>query len=620
MLLGATGSLTESSTGASLHMLRSAGGAVDRAAILRESWGVATLDAGDLAAQDMATGSWLYLTGNPLLAKLAPGCGRATTLLEALEGQGLQAALAGVEGAFALVWWSARLGRLFLVRDRFGTEPFFYALRGHDLVFGSRIRDFCRFDGRGFELCPQGLLEFLSYCFLPGQRTLDRDVWRVPPGGVICFDPSSGRLQVERWYRLSFRDPLGGSEREIADAYRERLEHAVQRRIGDDAQAGAFLSGGMDSSSVVTFMRRHLPGEVRTFGFRCGGASFDESTYARSLAAELGTVHREVEYGEPESLSVLEAIEHMEVPFCDIGIEVGTWILARSATQDVGYLLTGDGGDELWASHPVYAAQRLIRTYDRAPIPRFVKQGLQTLTNLVHDSDRKRSLAVVAKRLLPAADLPRALGPFRWRTYYTKRQLGQLLVPHYAAEVGHSDPYACVLEAYRGYDGPDDGISPHLYNDYTTASSFYFSRLLLARSFGIETRTPFYDRELVEYGARIPAHLKLEGVERTKRLFRLAMEGVLPDVINHRKDKLGHSVPLKNWLRADGPLGQRVRDALRDPRSALTGVLRTDLLDRWIGEHQSRRHNHSHRLWAAFVLDAWIRSRIAREQRPRLAA
>jgi asparagine synthase (glutamine-hydrolysing) len=193
--------------------------------------------------------------------------------------------------------------------------------------------------------------------------------------------------------------------------------------------------------------------------------------------------------------------------------------------------------------------------------------------------------------------------------YYTRRELANLLQPTLARRLMEIDPYACVLDAFQGYDGPEDGLSEHLYNDYRTASSFYFSRLMLARSFGVEVRTPFYDRQLVEFGARIPAHLKLEGIERTKRLFRKAMEGVLPEVINGRKDKLGHSVPLKNWLRLDGLLGRGVREALRASDSPAAEILRPRYLERLINEHSSRRHNHSHRLWAAFVLDAWIRER-----------
>ena len=574
------------------------------AAVVRRPWNIATLDANDLFAVDSSTGSWLEICGNPLIEGVSH---RAQWLLRVLRERGFPA-LAQVEGSFAFVWWDAPRGRLVLLRDRFGAEPFYYTHRDTDLVFGSRVRDFGTLDGRAFEFSPQGVVEFLTYCFIPGDATLDRDVWRVPAGSYVQFDPITRKASVEPWYRLSYAQPLERDEATITRRYRDLLESAVVRRLSG-SPAGAFLSGGMDSSSVVTFMRRHLPGEIDTFGFRCAGASFDESHYARGLAKELSTQHSEVEFGEAQSLDVLDAVRTMEVPFCDIGIEVGTWILARSAGGRVGYLLTGDGGDELWASHPIYAAQKLVNFYDRVPMPKSLKRGVERLTALVRDSDKKRNLAVVVKRLLPRVDLPVPLGPYRWRVYYTKDELANLLQPTLARHLGDMDPYACVLDAFQGYDGPNDGLSEHLYNDYRTASSFYFSRLMLARTFGIEVRTPFYDRQLVEFGARIPANLKLEGIERTKRLFRKAMEGVLPDVVNARKDKLGHSVPLKNWLRLDGLLGRRVRESLRAGDSPIAEILRPRYLERLIDEHCTRRHNHSHRLWAAFVLDAWLRER-----------
>jgi asparagine synthase (glutamine-hydrolysing) len=322
----------------------------------------------------------------------------------------------------------------------------------------------------------------------------------------------------------------------------------------------------------------------------------------------MASEHTEVTYGEPQAVEARDIVREMEVPFCDAGINVGTWLLGKAAAGRVSYVLTGDGGDELWASHPVYAAQRLLRVYERLPLPRIVRRSLVRATNLLPDSDQKRDLRVKLKRILPSDGLPRGLGPFRWRAYYTSAELQALLTPEAATLVRGHDPFRSVLDAYQGYDGPDDGLSPHLYNDYTTTSSYYFQRLGLLRRFGIEARMPFFDRALVEFGARIPARLKLEGVERTKRLFRVAMEGVLPDVINHRRDKLGHSIPLKNWLRAAGELNAWVEALLTPEVVRWRGLVRPAVVARLLDEHRRRRHNHSHRLWALVILEAWLQA------------
>jgi asparagine synthase (glutamine-hydrolysing) len=522
-----------------------------------------------------------------------------------LEQQGLRA-LEEMDGQFVIVWWCAARRELRLIRDRFGAEPFYYAQNGNRLLFGSRIRDLMATGLVPRALSADGLAEFLVYCYLPGTYTLHEGVLRVPAGGSVLWSATRG-VSLERWYALSFENPVAPDEAQITRTYRDALERAVTRRLGP-ADPGAFLSGGMDSSSAVTFARRHWPGRIESFGFRCSGASFDESVYARGLAEALEIKHTEVPFGEQESLDIHEAVPQMEVPFCDIGIEIGTWVLGRAARGHVEYVLTGDGGDEIWASHPVYAAQKLLRWYDALHVPRFLSDSVWRLASLLPDSDKKRNLPVILKRILPPPGIPRELKHFRWRAYYAPKQLASVLTADWARKVKDSDPFECVHQSFAGYRGPDDGMSPLLYSDYTTASGFYFSRLLLLRHFGVEARTPFYDRELVELGARIPAHLKLEGIERTKRLFRVAMKGVLPDVVNERKDKLGHSVPLKVWLRDSGALSNTVQAVLTREAIERRGLINYAAFERLLSEHRNRRQNHSHRLWALYVLELWLRA------------
>jgi asparagine synthase (glutamine-hydrolysing) len=575
-------------------------------------WKVAGLDRLARTAQNAATGSWLAFSGHPLLKRGASGSDDpsqrlAARLLDLLEERGF-AALGEVDGAFAIAWWSASRHELQLIRDRFGAEPLYYSDDAGQLSFASRIRDLVAARSIRPTVSAAGLAEFLVYCYLPGTGTLHDGVRRVPAGSSLVYSPSRGAT-VHRWYALSFAEPFTDDESAIALGYRAALERAVEVRLGP-TDPGAFLSGGMDSSSAVTFARRHWPGEIKSFGFRCAGTSFDESVYARRLAEALAITHTEVEYGEQESVSILQAIPEMEVPFCDVGIEVGTWLLGGAAQGHVDYVLTGDGGDEIWASHPVYAAQKLMRWYDRLPIPRAFGDSAWRMASRLPDSDQKRDLAVILKRILPRPGIPAELRHFRWRAYSSVAELGELLTPEWAAKLHNTDPFECVRKSFEGYRGPDDGISPMLYSDYVTASGFYFSRLMLLRHFGITARTPFYDRELVEFGARIPARLKLEGIERTKRLFRVAMKGVLPDIVNERVDKLGHSVPLKNWLRAHSALNSLLESTLAKKALEARGMFRADAVGRLLEEHRARRHNHSHRLWAILVLEHWLQSHV----------
>lgn len=571
-------------------------------------WGVATLDFADRSALDRTTGSWLALSGQPLLLGCDAGDEGATTgaadLLARLTESGL-ATLADIDGHFAIAWWNAPRRELKLIRDRFGIEPLFYSESNGRLCFGSRIRDLAR---RGLvrkAVSHEGLAEYLVFCFLPGRRTLHEGVWRVPAGGVLTWS-EPGRPQIDHWYRLRYDGTQVTDEEEIKGRFSHLLEQAVVRRLSATVPS-VMISGGMDSSSVLAFTRRHRSGPIRTYGYRCGGASFDESLYARSLAQELGTTHGEVQFGEHESVAILDAVACMDVPFCDVGVELGNWIVGNAARGDVAYMLTGDGGDELWASHPVYAAQRIVSWYDRARVPGFMQSALWTLASQLHDTEQKRSLSVILKRLLPQPGLSASLQHFRWRAYHRVEQFPALVTERWSQGMAATDPFSSVREAFDGYCGPDDGISPMLYADYTSQSSFYFARLLFSREFGIEARMPFYDRRLVEFGARIPPRLKLEGIERTKRLFREAMDGVLPEIVRSRKDKLGHSIPLKNWLRGQGELARIVGETLSPETLERRGIFRVDAVQRLLAEHASRRHNHSHRIWAIFVLEQWMR-------------
>jgi asparagine synthetase B (glutamine-hydrolysing) len=170
-----------------------------------------------------------------------------------------EASLGTVHGAFVLCWWDGRTRCLRLIRDRFGIEPFFYAQRGEAFEFASRIRDLPSVRANGFKPSLPGIVEFLTFCFLPDNATLDEGVVRVPAGSVVEFTPERAALRISRWYRLSFAQPLLTDEHEIATRFRALLEQSVQRQLGD-GPVGAFLSGGMDSSSIVTFMRRHVDG------------------------------------------------------------------------------------------------------------------------------------------------------------------------------------------------------------------------------------------------------------------------------------------------------------------------------------------------------------------------
>ena len=581
-------------------------------------WGVPALDREQRVATDQASGSWLAVSGHVFHDRRGEWGGRperlASALLDRFKERG-KAALSDLDGQFALVWFDGGSRRLLLARDAFGAEPLYHALVGRTLLFGSRVRDLLATGVLPGGISARGLAEYLTYCYVPSEATLDRDVEQLPAGGLIEVEPG-GTIRAHRWHRLSFAGPGITDEREIREGFRSLAQAAVVRRSGDP-RPGVLLSGGMDSSTVLTFVRQHRSEAIRTYSYRCAVASFDESVFARAMAQSARAEHTEILLGPDEMLGVDQVVSAMEIPFCDLGLEVATWLLGQAAGGTVDYALTGTGGDEIWASHPVYAAQRVVGTYERLPVPSLVDRALRRLAGSLPDSDRKRDLRVILKRLLPPAAFGRELRHFRWKAYYAPADLESLLQPEMAAAVSQEDPFRCIREGFEGYDGPDDQVTPCIYNDYRTLVPAFSNRGRLLRAFGLEMRTPFLDGDLVEFGARFPSRLKLEGVERTKRLFREAMEGVLPDEINHRRDKLGLSIPLKNWLREDGRVASRLAEACTPEALDATGVFRPDAVQTMIRRHRERRANDSQRLWAILVLQLWLASRTsARDSAP----
>jgi asparagine synthase (glutamine-hydrolysing) len=584
------------------------------AAVWREPWGLRGLDEAPHGWSEPEGGSWLAWSGRAWWRDAearSAGMVSARRLLAALLEQG-PPALCRIDGSSAIAWYDARAHRLWLARDYFGIEPLHYVVVGTRAFFASRLtRLFPSLENRP-SISAEGLRDYLAYGFCPGERTIMEGIMRVPPGVAVGLSVGDGgRIATEesRWHRLSYREQTLTGDEAIAQAFRAELEASVRRRLGGGRPA-VMLSGGMDSSAVASLMRRFEPGEIRTFTFRCNGKSFDESAFARRLSTELGMKHTQLDLTENEAIAFSEGVGAMDCPFSDAGIEIGTWLVGRAAAGDADYVLVGDGGDELWASHPIYAAQRLMRWYEAVPIGRVPRRWLRRLLAALPDSPRKRDVFVIAKRLLPDPELPAALRHIRWKVYHDARSLGALLdgieLPVEPAEIF----YGAALEAFEGFDGRPGSPDAMLYNDYRTATAFYAARLLLLRPFGLEARIPFLDADLVDLGARIPFHKKLEGLQRTKRLFREAMRGVMPEAILNRGDKLGHSVPMKNWLRSRGPLAREVSGVLIEELAARRGLVRREAVEDMLAEHTSSRHNHSHRLWALYVLELWLQKQL----------
>ena len=373
----------------------------------------------------------------------------------------------------------------------------------------------------------------------------------------------------------------------------------------DPQQApGVLLSGGIDSSTMVSLSSQLSESPLSTFSFRCQGKSYDESYYARLVAERYGTQHTEVAY-EPDSLTHLaEAAAAMDEPFCDIGIEIATYLLGQAASGKVSYVFSGEGGDELFAGHPVYSADKAAPYIDRIPKP-LLSPLLQALQN-IPDTDQKKNIQVKLKRVAYSLGFPPELLSHRWRTYYTAAELSQLCSSDLLANSSADNLFDTMLK-HTQVDGPDI-ISRCLNSDYWTLVNFYLRRLELLRQFGIENRLPLLDYRLVEYAAKIPSDLKLRGFSNTKYIYKEALRGTLPNQILFDRPKLGHSVPMKNWMRQEPVVRDWIHSILSSATFNNRGLFCPTFVQQLLNEHFSKTHNHSHRIWSLVVLELWFRN------------
>jgi len=508
-----------------------------------------------------------------------------------------------VNGKFAFALWDDRNQKLVLGRDRLGIEPLFYHNDQDRLVFSTSLRGLLATRWVPKELNHQAILQYLLYCYNPGMETFFQGVHKLP-GGHLLFIDSSG-MSIKRYWRLSFTEVEEKREEEYRDELLNLIENAIRICLTPDRLPGILLSGGTDSSTIVSLTSRMAAKPLQTFSFRCAGRSYDESRYARLVARRFGTEHTEIPYQADDLRFISPAVRSMDEPFCDLGIEIATYLLGQAARGKVTYVFSGEGGDELFGGHPVYVADKLAAVVDC--FPRLLTGSLTKLLQKIPDSDQKKNLQVKLKRFAYSLSFPSEILSHRWRVYYTPKELLELCTKDFLASCDVRHLFDGMLEYSKESKGWDR-LSRSLYSDYHTLVDFYLRRLGLLREFSIDSRLPLLDYRLVEYAAKIPSRMKIRGVSDTKYIYKKVLEGLLPREILHDRPKLGHSVPMKNWLREDATLKKWLAEILSESSIAKRGFFRSPCVRQLLEEHLSMRHNHSHRLWGLVVLELWLRT------------
>ncbi|MGH8318306.1 MAG: asparagine synthase (glutamine-hydrolyzing) [Steroidobacteraceae bacterium] len=509
-------------------------------------------------------------------------------LVHLYEEYGLDMA-SRLHGMFAFSIWDSRNQRLYIARDRTGMKPLSYAVRGGGIVFCSELRSLYAFDRSSLRIAPGAVMEYLAYGYVPHPSSIFEGAKKLPPAHYLIWSPGK-EIKVRRYWKQPTPDESMADEEELVEEIRRRLDRAVHSHLESEVPLGAFLSGGLDSSTVVALMTRHAAGRVKTFSIGFAEKAYDESAIARKVAAHFGTDHVEL-IVRPNVEAIFEDVAAMfDEPFADSSA-IATYLVARLAREFVTVALSGDGGDELFGGYTRYRETlRRVGGRRHAAVPLLSAAGLMLPhafpgRNRIVDMGRSALGRYATTLLLPVradeggiASEAHPWGGLRIEEHL-KRHFPSELRDDFAAAMMHVD------------------IETYLPGDILTK----VDRTSMAVS--LEARVPLLDCELVDFALQIPGERRVTAAE-SKRLFRRAINGIVPDFVLSRP-KRGFQVPLADWFR--GPLRGRI-EALRSPSQAIAPYVNRGALERLVNEHSVGRRNHSAILWRLIVLDHWLAS------------
>jgi asparagine synthase (glutamine-hydrolysing) len=511
------------------------------------------------------------------------------TIVHLYEDEG-PGAIEKLRGMFAFALWDTRRRELLIARDRLGIKPLYYAAWPGGFAFASELKCMLQVPGIAPKLHPASLGHFLSFGSTPADESIVEGVHKLEPGHLAVLSAAGSR--IEKYWTLEFSSTEGANEDELVEKLRAILEEAVTLHLRSDVPLGAFLSGGLDSSAVVATMSGLLQTPVKTFSIGSSDPRFDESGYAREVARTFGTEHHELIL-EPHKADILQDLAwFQDEPLAD-GSLVPTFMVSKLAAEHVKVVLSGDGGDEIFAGYDRYVVEHSEKRRDR--VPRAVRGILATIGQSMPEGMTGRNfLRHFAYE-----------GPRRYlnaMTIFGPAEQGALLQSEMLARVSASDPFRAALAHLKSGAHWLSGLQNWDVQCYLPLDILpKVDRMTMAHS--IEARPVLLDHRLVEFAASIPPSLRLRGTT-TKYLFKRAMRGVLPDGVIDRP-KRGFSMPLSHWFRGDWK--GFLRDVLASRACRDRGVFRQEYIERVIRLNDSGR-DMSMQLWALASFELWCQA------------
>ncbi|HCC56883.1 MAG TPA: asparagine synthase (glutamine-hydrolyzing) [Solibacterales bacterium] len=527
------------------------------------------------------------------------------TLVHLYEEEGAEG-IHRLRGMFAYCIWDARRRKLLLARDPLGKKPLYYAALPDGFYFGSELKCL-RVAGVPLDVDPEALKLYFQFGYVPDPWSIYKSARKLAPGSWLEYSHDGG-VRMERYWKMPAprEEPGAQSEADAQEQLRQIFDESVRLRMIADVPLGAFLSGGIDSSSVVASMARQSSERVKTFSIGFEEAAFNELGYAALVAKQYNTEHHEI-LVKPDSVDLTtRLIRQFDEPFADSSA-IPTYIVSEFAARHVKVALSGDGGDELFGGYDIFPLIPRLESYDRIP------GAARSFCSFVAD---RLPYAALGKNYLHMMSRQTAFERYFERNYAPYQMRRQLLQPDWMMAADG----AYLHSMFRDYllQQPASTLSQALY--YETTSKLPGDMLVkvdrMSMAASLEVRCPMLDVRFAEFSATVPNAWKVRGPIGKDILVRALGNRLPPQLLN--RPKMGFAIPLAQWLR--GPLREMLHDHLESSSLRDRGIVSPGFVTHLLQEHESGRRDNRTWLWSLLVLEMWFRENARWAGSPELVA
>lgn len=520
-------------------------------------------------------------------------CDTETVLHAFLEWD--TACFARLRGMFAVALWCNSRQRLILARDRVGIKPLYLVERGEDIFFASELKGILVHPEIERRLNLDGLDPYLSLNYVPSPWTMVQGVAKLPPGSWLEWQ--NGRIRRDVYWRIPEMKPAGLSLEDAKAELNRLLEQSVSEHMMSDVPLGVWVSGGLDSSTILHYVARASGSRLSTFSISFTGQSFDETPWIREVVGRYATDHEQLDLNPELDLegAIRELAYYSDEPSADAGA-LPVWFLSKLCRTRCTVAFSGEGADEVFGGYLTYRANRIARVLRHAPAAS-IRLALKCLS-LWPASNEKISLEYKLKRMLQGSLLPAEQAHVYWNGTFSEAEKARLLKTPLSGT--HLDMLSELQAAL-----PGDGVAPYLAFDqkYYLADDILVKSDRMSMAHSVEVRPPFLDHRIIEFAAMLPAELKIHG-KRQKVVLRELMQPHLAPSIT-RRSKIGFDIPAHEWFR--GPLRSLLMDTFESAQAEHGDLFRFDRIWELTELHMNRSINLGYHLWGLLTLFLWMK-------------